>query len=114
MSAGDLGPACGIENWQQYYEGVFFRTTNRAENLGEALLLRIHVTINYPSLCKDSKTQNMAAGPQAGLCCEWGSALSSAEVDLNGRQIKQVPKTVQNLGRSQQVRRKNDQRGRWS
>ncbi|KAL3459417.1 hypothetical protein BJX64DRAFT_201977 [Aspergillus heterothallicus] len=90
----------------EYYEGLLFLTSNRAENLDKAFESRIHVAIQYPEL-------NTAARRQI-----WSQFLSGtdvepfsddqfdllAEVALNGRQIKNVVKTAYLLASEQDTK----------
>ncbi|KAL2847660.1 P-loop containing nucleoside triphosphate hydrolase protein [Aspergillus pseudodeflectus] len=87
----------------EYYEGLLFLTSNRAENLDPAFESRIHVAIEYAEL-------NIAARRQI-----WAQFLSGIDVEsfssdqldslaaitLNGRQIKNVVKTAYLLASEQ-------------
>ncbi|KAL3446890.1 hypothetical protein BJX65DRAFT_296024 [Aspergillus insuetus] len=87
----------------EYYEGLLFLTSNRAENLDPAFESRIHVAIEYPEL-------NIAARRQI-----WAQFLSGADAEsfssdqldslaaitLNGRQVKNVVKTAYLLASEQ-------------
>lgn len=95
---------------QEYYEGVLFLTTNRIKNIDEAFHSRIHVTINYPSLSVDSRRHIWQQFLGAGSPVTGKQLDRLAQVDLNGRQIKNMIKTAQMLARSQQG--KGEQRGK--
>jgi SpoVK/Ycf46/Vps4 family AAA+-type ATPase len=41
----------------EYYEGVLFLTTNRVDELDEAFINRVHVTLPYPNLNPESRSQ---------------------------------------------------------
>lgn len=87
----------------EYYEGVMFLTTNRIESFDPAFESRIHLTINYPKLDHSSRLHIwrtfVSLGAAAGSANELGeeSMLRLAEVELNGRQIKNVVKTARLL-----------------
>ncbi|KIX03961.1 uncharacterized protein Z518_07514 [Rhinocladiella mackenziei CBS 650.93] len=85
----------------EYYEGVLFLTTNRLKNIDEAFHSRIHVTLNYPNLSQDSRRHiwQTFLGPGSNVTSRELDRLS--QVDLNGRQIKNMLKTAQMLARSQ-------------
>ncbi|KAJ5156611.1 hypothetical protein N7492_009414 [Penicillium capsulatum] len=89
----------------EYYEGILFLTTNRAENIDPAFESRVHVSLAYSPLNFDSRrhiwaqfldrTANTAQLTDAQIDC-------LAEVDLNGRQIKNLLKTAGLLAWSQE------------
>jgi len=89
----------------EYYQGVLFLTTNRVKNIDDAFHSRIHISLHYPSLTAASRRHiwNTFLGPQGGRTAV--SALTDgqldalAQVELNGRQIKNVLKTAQMLAR---------------
>ncbi|KAL2819821.1 P-loop containing nucleoside triphosphate hydrolase protein [Aspergillus granulosus] len=87
----------------EYYEGLLFLTSNRAENLDPAFESRIHLTIQYPEL-------NTAARRQIWSQFLRGTDVETfssdqldllAEVALNGREIKNVVKTAYLLASEQ-------------
>ncbi|KAE8392461.1 P-loop containing nucleoside triphosphate hydrolase protein [Aspergillus alliaceus] len=85
----------------EYYEGILFLTTNRAESIDPAFESRIHVSLRYPDLDARSRRQIWAQfliGNQ-GFSPEQLDQL--AEVNMNGRQIKNVLKTAHLLAREQ-------------
>ncbi|KAL2398967.1 hypothetical protein ABEF93_006715 [Exophiala dermatitidis] len=87
----------------EYYEGVLFLTTNRVKDIDEAFRSRIHITINYPNLSAESRRQiwQKFLGPDSALTGQDLDRL--AQVDLNGRQIKNMVKTAQMLARSHET-----------
>ncbi|PYI11089.1 P-loop containing nucleoside triphosphate hydrolase protein [Aspergillus sclerotiicarbonarius CBS 121057] len=84
----------------EYYEGILFLTSNRAENLDPAFESRIHVSLRYPELNLSSRRQIWSQFLGKDL-----EAFASAELDelarvpLNGRQIKNVLITAHLLAR---------------
>ncbi|KAE8371149.1 P-loop containing nucleoside triphosphate hydrolase protein [Aspergillus bertholletiae] len=85
----------------EYYEGILFLTTNRAESIDPAFESRIHVSVRYPDLDAKSRRQIWAQFLRAngGFSPEQLDYL--AQVKLNGRQIKNVLKTAHLLAREQ-------------
>jgi hypothetical protein len=84
----------------EYYEGIMFMTTNRADNIDPAFQSRIHVSLQYPDLSPASRRQIWAAFLERS---EHPSELGERDLEelsrvkLNGRQIKNVLKTAQLL-----------------
>lgn len=84
----------------EYYEGILFLTTNRVKNMDPAFQSRIHISMEYPGLDKIARMQvwknflktidNDLSEEQLGLL---------GEVEINGRQIKNVLKTSGLLAR---------------
>ncbi|RAQ66963.1 AAA family ATPase [Aspergillus flavus] len=85
----------------EYYEGILFLTTNRAESIDPAFESRIHVSVRYPDLDAKSRRQiwTQFLGANGGFSSEQLDYL--AQVKLNGRQIKNVLKTAHLLAREQ-------------
>ncbi|KAE8140275.1 P-loop containing nucleoside triphosphate hydrolase protein [Aspergillus pseudotamarii] len=85
----------------EYYEGILFLTTNRAESIDPAFESRIHVSVRYPDLDTKSRRQIWAQflGENGGFSSEQLNDL--AQVKLNGRQIKNILKTAHLLAREQ-------------
>ncbi|KAH6999336.1 P-loop containing nucleoside triphosphate hydrolase protein [Ilyonectria destructans] len=86
----------------EYYEGVMFLTTNRVSSFDPAFESRIHLTINYPKLDSTIRLQiwkTFAKRDLNGLSDDDLEEL--AEVELNGRQIKNVIKTARSLALSE-------------
>jgi SpoVK/Ycf46/Vps4 family AAA+-type ATPase len=79
----------------EYYEGILFLTTNRVSNMDAAFQSRIHVSMAYPSLSTTSRRQIWANFLRLSSY-QWEISDvdldALAEVDLNGRQIKNVLK----------------------
>ncbi|KAJ5823227.1 ATPase AAA-type core [Penicillium robsamsonii] len=81
----------------EYYEGILFLTTNRTQNIDPAFESRIHLSLIYKELDLESRRQvwtqflnrssNMAAFADEQLN-------HVADLQLNGRQIKNVIKTA--------------------
>ena len=83
----------------EYYEGILFLTTNRISNIDDAFHSRIHISMQYPPLTAASRRHiwNTFMSKTSGLSDGQLDAL--AQVELNGRQIKNVLKTAQMLAR---------------
>jgi hypothetical protein len=83
----------------EYYEGILFLTTNRISNIDDAFHSRIHVSMQYPPLTAASRRHiwHTFMSKTSGLSDEQLDTL--AQVELNGRQIKNVLKTAQMLAR---------------
>jgi hypothetical protein len=83
----------------EYYEGILFLTTNRVKNMDPAFQSRIHITMEYPGLDKGSRTQVWKNFLERGVDHELSDSEIEklADVDINGRQIKNVLKTSQLL-----------------
>jgi SpoVK/Ycf46/Vps4 family AAA+-type ATPase len=79
----------------EYYEGILFLTTNRVSNMDAAFQSRIHVSMAYPSLSTTSR-RHIWANFLRLSSYQWEISDvdldALAEVDLNGRQIKNVLK----------------------
>jgi SpoVK/Ycf46/Vps4 family AAA+-type ATPase len=83
----------------EYYEGILFMTTNRVDNIDAAFQSRIHLSMNYPELDKDSRHHIWSNFLSRGVEHELTDANLEelASMDLNGRQIKNILKTSQLL-----------------
>jgi len=83
----------------EYYTGILFLTTNRVSNMDAAFQSRIHVSMEYPDLNVDSRKHVwkgfLSRGIKHELTEEHTDTL--ADIDLNGRQIKNILKTSQLL-----------------
>lgn len=90
----------------EYYEGILFLTTNRVKNMDPAFQSRIHISMEYPGLDKGSRMQVWKNFLARGVEHEIGEGEveSLAEVEINGRQIKNVLKTGQLLACHQGVK----------
>ncbi|KAI9817745.1 MAG: hypothetical protein M1827_000864 [Pycnora praestabilis] len=84
----------------EYYEGILFLTTNRVQTFDAAFQSRIHISIDYPELSLSSRrqvwTNFLAINPEATNIRE-KDLDALAEMDMNGRQIKNVLKSAQLL-----------------
>lgn len=83
----------------EYYEGILFLTTNRVKNMDPAFQSRIHISMEYPGLNKDSRKKVWENFLERGVNHELSEAdvTALADVEINGRQIKNVLKTAQLL-----------------
>ena len=84
----------------EYYRGVMFMTTNRVEAMDPAFQSRIHLTIPYRDLGKAVRLQIWAhfhqpTGQRSIMGDDDLEELS--QLDLNGREIKNLVKTAQLL-----------------
>ncbi|EHL01856.1 putative ATP-dependent zinc metalloprotease FtsH [Glarea lozoyensis 74030] len=80
----------------EYYEGILFLTTNRISNMDAAFQSRIHVSMAYPDLTTASRRQiwqNFLTLSKQKSEIEEKDLDMLAQVNLNGRQIKNVLKT---------------------
>ncbi|KAL3479175.1 P-loop containing nucleoside triphosphate hydrolase protein [Aspergillus californicus] len=80
----------------EYYEGILFLTTNRAEHIDPAFESRIHVSIRYPELNEVSRRQiwrQFLNRPNTASFSDEELDLL-AKLELNGRQIKNVLRTA--------------------
>jgi len=89
----------------EYYEGILFLTTNRVKNMDPAFQSRIHISMEYPALDTAARVQVwknfLVRGVKHELSEEEVGRL--AEVEINGRQIKNVLKTSQLLSQHKGV-----------
>lgn len=83
----------------EYFQGVLFLTTNRLAQIDMAFHSRIHVSLQYPELSKESRRHiwKTFVGENDGITEDDIETLS--EVDLNGRQIKNMLKTAKMLAK---------------
>ncbi|OJJ96274.1 hypothetical protein ASPACDRAFT_2797, partial [Aspergillus aculeatus ATCC 16872] len=88
----------------EYYEGILFLTSNRAENIDQGFDSRIHISLQYPELDAVSRRQIWAQFLRATADVTEAQLDSLAELELNGRQIKNVLKTAHLLARDQERR----------
>ncbi|KAJ5168359.1 uncharacterized protein N7482_003953 [Penicillium canariense] len=89
----------------EYYEGILFLTTNRAEHIDPAFESRIHVSLAYKELEAPSRRHiwSQFLGRSANAATFSDEQLEKlAAVQLNGRQIKNMMKTASLLAWSQQ------------
>ncbi|KAF1837936.1 P-loop containing nucleoside triphosphate hydrolase protein [Decorospora gaudefroyi] len=81
----------------EYYEGLLFLTTNRIDNIDAAFQSRIHVSLAYPDLTAASRKSIWEGFLKAcGGTEGWTErdVAELAEMELNGRQIKNVLKSA--------------------
>lgn len=90
----------------EYYEGILFLTTNRVQDMDPAFQSRIHISIEYQGLDRGARKQVWENFLKQGIENELSEKEIGllADVDLNGRQIKNVLKTGQLLARHKGVR----------
>ncbi|KAH8879789.1 ATPase [Thozetella sp. PMI_491] len=84
----------------EYYEGILFLTTNRVDNIDAAFQSRIHVSLEYPDLTAASRRQIWRNFLQSKtLKCDFSEKDLDelSQLQLNGRQIKNILKTAQLL-----------------
>ncbi|GLB02626.1 hypothetical protein AtubIFM57258_003984 [Aspergillus tubingensis] len=87
----------------EYYEGILFLTSNRAENMDPAFESRIHVSICYPELTEKTRRQiwmQFLAAPNVEIFSN-EQLDEIAKVELNGRQIKNVLRTAHLLAQEE-------------
>ncbi|KAK8875165.1 TOB3 [Apiospora arundinis] len=112
----------------EYYQGVMFLTTNRADSFDPAFESRIHLTIQYPQLDPESRLHiwrtfvGLPASPEKSSCetgptarvVDFETEPSTnkitethlqrfAKEELNGRQIKNIVKTARLLASSEKT-----------
>jgi len=81
----------------EYYEGILFLTTNRADNIDTAFQSRIHISMAYAELTTSARRSIWANFMKGlGVQQEWreNDLDELAVVELNGRQIKNVLKSA--------------------
>ncbi|TAQ87206.1 hypothetical protein B7494_g4449 [Chlorociboria aeruginascens] len=83
----------------EYYEGILFLTTNRVKNIDPAFQSRIHISMEYSDLDVDARGQVWRNFLDRGVKHDisYGEIQILREVEVNGRQIKNVLKTAQLL-----------------
>ncbi|RAH69918.1 ATP-binding protein [Aspergillus aculeatinus CBS 121060] len=86
----------------EYYEGLLFLTSNRAENIDPAFDSRIHISLHYPDLDSVSRRQIWVQFLDQSTGFMETHFDSLAEIKLNGRQIKNILKTAHLLARDQE------------
>lgn len=81
-----------------YYQGILFLTTNRADVLDHAVLSRVMLKLDYPDLDKNARTviwKTMLES--AELTLVEGSVEELAEAEINGRQIRNLTRLAKIL-----------------
>jgi len=88
----------------EYYPSLLFLTTNRADSLDIALQSRVDLTINYPNLDFLSRLtiwHNFLFGRGLNTEISAKQLEALAQIELNGRRIKNVVKTSLVMAKSQ-------------
>jgi hypothetical protein len=81
-----------------YYQGILFLTTNRAEVLDHAVRSRVMLKLDYPDLDHAARTVIWTTMfDAAGLTMTEGSVGELAEAVLNGRQIRNLTRLAKIL-----------------
>jgi hypothetical protein len=81
-----------------YYRGILFLTTNRAEVLDHAVLSRVMLRLGYPDLEAPARAAVWRMMLEsAGLTLAGGTVDELAEVVLNGRQIRNLTRLAKIL-----------------
>jgi ATPase family associated with various cellular activities (AAA) len=90
----------------EYYEGILFLTTNRVNDMDPAFQSRIHISMEYPGLDQEARRQVWRNFLDRGIENELSDRELEllSQVDINGRQIKNVLKTGQLLARHKGVK----------
>jgi len=81
-----------------YYQGILFLTTNRADVLDHAVRSRVMLRLDYPDLDQAARAviwRTMLTA--AGLSLTEGAVLELAETVLNGRQIRNLTRLAKIL-----------------
>ncbi|PSN66514.1 P-loop containing nucleoside triphosphate hydrolase protein [Corynespora cassiicola Philippines] len=92
----------------EYYQGILFLTTNRAEDFDEAFISRIHLIIDYQPLDASRRKiiwQNLAKNVTDQEDKSLDDATFeylSTRYDINGREIKNMLRTAWSLARSEE------------
>ncbi|KAL4757808.1 ATP-binding protein [Aspergillus foveolatus] len=88
----------------EYYEGILFLTTNRAEQIDPAFESRIHISIQYPELNRASRRQIWSQFLSRPNTVRFSDEELDqlAKLKLNGRQIKNVVRTAHLLAQEEE------------
>ncbi|XP_014554535.1 hypothetical protein COCVIDRAFT_28463 [Bipolaris victoriae FI3] len=92
----------------EYFEGILFLTTNRANTMDSAFKSRIHLTIAFPALSSESKRQLWRVFVKQGMAQQLPSWVNDAFLDkaveneMNGRQIKNAVRVAHALVQDKQ------------
>lgn len=84
----------------EYYRGVLFMTTNRAEAIDRAFQSRIHLTLHYPELGASTREQiwkRFLAQAEPNLQIEDDKLQVLASLPMNGREVRNAVKTAKLL-----------------
>ncbi|KAB8224261.1 P-loop containing nucleoside triphosphate hydrolase protein [Aspergillus novoparasiticus] len=90
----------------EYYRGVMFLTSNRISDFDPAFESRIHLTIHYPALDIQSRLHVWKTFIQIGHLdtnIRDKDLKALANLELNGRQIKNIVKTARLLCKQERV-----------
>ncbi len=81
-----------------YYQGILFLTTNRADVLDHAVVSRVMLRLKYPDLDRAARTVIWGTMLQsAGLALTEGTLDELAEAEINGRQIRNLTRLARIL-----------------
>lgn len=80
-----------------YYQGILFLTTNRAEVLDPAVLSRVMLRLRYPDLDQHARATIWGSMFQAAGMSLYGSLFELAQSDVNGRQIRNLTRLAKIL-----------------
>lgn len=88
----------------EYYQGIMFLTTNRITTFDEAFQTRIHLALKYSNLGMPARREVwrnfLEQMPLAEIALDMEKDVDTlAELEMNGRLIKNVIKTASNLAR---------------
>jgi SpoVK/Ycf46/Vps4 family AAA+-type ATPase len=89
----------------EYYQGVLFLTTNRISAFDPTFESRIHLTIDYPKLDREARQRiwaNFINAQSRSTISAWELRLLG-QLELNGRQIKNMVKTAALLATAENV-----------
>ncbi|KAH8691858.1 P-loop containing nucleoside triphosphate hydrolase protein [Talaromyces proteolyticus] len=82
----------------EYYNGIFFLTTNMLENFDEAILDRIQLNLRYDNLNPSARRKVFEHFLEEVKACVAETDIEIfAEIALNGRQIKNIVKIAYNV-----------------
>ncbi|KAK8878892.1 P-loop containing nucleoside triphosphate hydrolase protein [Apiospora arundinis] len=91
----------------EYYTGILFLTTNRVASFDDAFKSRIHVPLQFPPLSEESRRAIwLQFCEQVDAKLDADDMHRLAQLELNGRQIKNIVKTANSLAsfKSQKLR----------
>lgn len=81
-----------------YYRGLLFLTTNKPEILDEAVLSRVMLRLEYPHLTPETRVKIWKTMfSMAELAVDGSSLEKAAQLDLNGRQIRNITRLTKIL-----------------
>ena len=90
----------------EYYQGILFLTTNRAEEFDSAFISRIHLIIDYDPLddVRRSRIWRNLAGriSKDNSLGDEGFKVLGQELDINGREIKNLLRTASSLAKQKE------------